>query len=75
MAFIYLAISIVSLVWSFCVEFDLAESGDTNDKFYMDKFSAATDVEFETLSPDVINAYIDTGEPMLVCFRLPMLLA
>ena len=41
-------------------------SWDTNDQLHIDKFHAATEVEFDDLTPEVINAYIKTGEPMLV---------
>jgi len=41
-----------------------AQSGDINDQFHIDKFHAVTEVEFDELSPEVINAYIETGEPM-----------
>jgi septum formation protein len=35
-----------------------------DDMFYIDKFFAKTEVEFDTISPDAINAYVESGEPM-----------
>jgi len=39
---------------------------DVKDLFHVDQFVAHTDVEFDNLSPQVIRAYIETGEPMYV---------
>jgi len=39
---------------------------DVKDLFHVDQFVSHTDVEFDDLSPQVIRAYIETGEPMYV---------
>jgi len=39
---------------------------DIKDLFHVDQFVSHTDVEFDHLSPQVIRAYIETGEPMYV---------
>jgi len=38
--------------------------GFDNSTFHIDRFYAKTEVEFEDISPEVINTYIETGEPM-----------
>jgi len=40
------------------------EVEDVKDAFHVDQFVSHTDVEFDDLSPHVIRAYIETGEPM-----------
>ena len=37
---------------------------DIKELFHADQFVSHTDVEFDILSPEVIRAYIETGEPM-----------
>jgi len=37
---------------------------DVKELFHVDQFVSHTDVEFDDLSPQVIRAYIETGEPM-----------
>jgi len=39
---------------------------DIKHSFHIDQFVSHTDVEFDDLSPQVIRAYIETGEPMYV---------
>jgi len=39
---------------------------DIKEAFHVDQFVSHTDVEFDDLSPQVIRAYIETGEPMYV---------
>ena len=45
-------------------------ANDIKDLFHTDQFVSHTDVEFDNLSPQVIRAYIETGEPMyaFVCY-------
>ena len=46
--------------------FSTKSAGDIKDLFHTDQFVSHTDVEFDDLSPQVIRAYIETGEPMYV---------
>ena len=45
------------------------EVEDVKDAFHVDQFVSHTDVEFDDLSPHVIRAYIETGEPMYESVR------
>jgi len=50
----------------YCITADFPNNAveDMKDLFHVDQFVSHTDVEFDSLSPQVIRAYIDTGEPM-----------
>lgn len=45
-------------------DFSTKSAGDIKNLFHTDQFVSHTDVEFDDLSPQVIRAYIETGEPM-----------
>jgi len=47
---------------------DVSRKGDESikDLFQTDQFVSHTEVEFDDLPPQVIRAYIETGEPMYV---------